>query len=70
VLAEVVVSEKIFLSLLSESTRHHLLVSNDHIMVSQEFFNILNKRGRCFFRSNIITLGVPKAEQLSKSYRN
>ena len=39
-------------------------------MVSKEFHDILNKHGRCFFRLNIITLGVSKAEQLGKSYRD
>jgi hypothetical protein len=31
-------------------------------MVAQEFLDIFNKRGGWFFRSNIITLGVPKTE--------
>jgi hypothetical protein len=47
---------------LSDSEWHRILVSDDHIMVLQEFLDILDKHTSWFFRSDIITLGVAKAE--------
>jgi hypothetical protein len=47
-----------------------VLVSDDHIVVLQEFLDILDKHTSWFFCSNIIALGVAKAEQLCESYRD
>jgi len=71
VLAEMVIpSISLSFSHQKNGTSEHILVSDDHIVVPQEFLDILNEYRRRFLRSNVIALSVPKAEKLCKGHRD
>ena len=44
------------------------LVGYDHVMISQEFLDVLNESRPLLFGSNIVALCVPELEQLRKSH--
>ena len=48
--------------------RFRQLVGYDHVMISQELLDVLDKSRPLLFGSNIVALCVSELEQLRKSY--
>ena len=65
-----VVVSVVLMSIPRKNTRNYftLLVGYDHVMISQELLDVLNKSRPLLFGSNIFALCVPELEELRKRH--